>query len=131
MANELIPFKENGERVTCTPTTAVTGKQFVSLSGNVNADGTYSIAPTGAGGKVFGVACWDCAIGGKVTVVTIPSGHIVPVKTSGAVVAGASVKSAAGGLATAATAADKAFGIVITGAADGADAMIQLTHHIA
>lgn len=131
MANELIPFKEDGERVTCTPTTAVTGKQFVKISGNANADGTYSIAPAGAGEKVFGVAAWDAAIGQKVTVVAITSGHIVPVKASGALTAGVSVKSGALGVAVAATAADKSYGICLTAAADTTDAIIQLAHHIA
>lgn len=131
MANDLIPFKEEGERVTCTPSAAVTGKRFVSISGDKNADGTYTIAPTGAGGKVFGVACWDAGIGAKVTVITVPSGMHVPVTASGAITAGTSVKSGAAGVAVAATAADKAYGICLSGAADGADAIIQLAHHTA
>jgi len=131
MDNDLIPFKEDGERVTCTPSAAVTGKRFVSISGDKNADGTYTVAPTGAGGKVFGAATWDASTTQKVTVITVPSGYIVPIVASGVIAAGASVKSGALGVAVAATAADKACGICLSGAVDGADAIIQLTNHIA
>lgn len=128
---ELIPFKEDAERVTCTPTAAVIGKRFVSISGDRNADGTYSIAPTPAGGKAFGVACWDAAIGKKVTVVTITSGHIVPVTASAVVAAGASVTSDATSQAVTAAGAARAQGIALTGAAANADCMVQLTNHTA
>lgn len=131
MANDLIPFKEDGARITCTASAAVTGKQLVKISGDRNADGTYTVAPCGAGEKAFGVAAWDADIGGKVTVVSITSGHIVPIKTGGALTAGVSVKSGALGVVVAATAADKAYGIALSGAASGADAVIQLAHHIA
>ena len=129
--NDLIPFKDEGERVTCIASAAVTGKQFVSISGNVNANGCYTVAPTAAAGKAFGVACWDAAIGAQVTVITIPSGQIVPVKASGVIAAGASVKPGALGVAVAAVATDRAFGICLSGAVDGADAIIQLAHHTA
>ena len=131
MANDLIPFKEEGERVTCTPSSAVTGKRLVSISGNNNADGSYTIAPTGAGAKAFGVACWDAAVGQKVTVITVASGQVVPILASGAIAAGASVKPGAAGVVVTATAADRAIGICITGAADATDAMIHLAHHTA
>lgn len=134
MANDLIPFKEDGERVTCTPSAAVTGKTLVSISGDRQADGTYTIAPAAAGGKVFGVAAWDAAAGKKVTVVTIPSGHIVPVTAgAAALAAGDSVVAGAGGVAVVAAGAagtvQHAVGIVLTGAAAGADAVVQLTRH--
>lgn len=131
MANDLIPFKEDGERVTCTPSTAVVGKRLVTIAGNANADGSYTIAPTGAAGKAFGVACWDAPIGGKVTVVTVASGQIVPITASGAIAAGASVKPGAAGVVVTATAADRSIGICLTGAVDGADAIIHLAHHTA
>lgn len=131
MPNDLIPFKEDGERVTCTPSTAVVGKTCVTISADKNADGSYTIAPAAAGGKVFGIAAWDCPIGGKVTVVTTTSGHIVPVTTSGIITAGTSVKPAAGGTVVAATALDRACGIALSGAANAADAIIQLAHHTA
>lgn len=129
--NDLIPFKEHAERVTCTPSAAVTGKTFVSISGDKNADGSYTIAPTPAGGKVFGVACWDAAVGKKVTVITIPAGDIVPVTASAALAAGASVASAAGGQAVTAAGGARACGIVVTGAAAGTDAQVHLTNHTA
>lgn len=131
MANDLIPFKEDGERVTCTPSAAVTGKTLVSISGDRQADGTYTIAPAAAGGKAFGVAGWDAAAGATVTVVTIPSGHIVPVTAGAALAAGDSITPAAGGAAAVAAGGARACGIVLTGAANGADAVVQLTNHIA
>lgn len=134
MANDLIPFKEHANRVTGTPTAAVTGKRFVSISGDRNADGSYSIAPTPAGGKPFGVAAWDCPVGGKVTVVVIESGDIVPVTVGAAgLAANASVVSDAAGAAVvaagAAGAVVHAAGICLSGAAAGADAQILLTRH--
>lgn len=131
MANDLIPFKEDAERVTCTPSTNVVGKTCVSISGDRNADGSYTIAPATAGGKIFGIACWDALVGQKVTVITVTSGCIVPVTTSGVVTAGQSVKPAAGGTVIAATALDRSIGIVLNGAASAADAIIQLAHHTA
>lgn len=131
MANELIPFKEHGDRVTCVPSAAVTGKRLVMISAEKNANGCPTIAHTTAGAKAFGVAAWDAAIGGKVTVVTITSGDIVPLIASGAIAAGASVKPGAAGVAVSATAADRACGIALAGAADGAEVMVQLAHHTA
>lgn len=128
---ELIPFKEDGERVTCIASAAVVGKTCVSISGNLNANGCYTVAPATAGGKVFGIAAWDAAIGAQVVVVTTTSGHIVPVTTSGVIAAGASVKPAANATIVTATAAERSCGIALSGAASGADAIIQLAHHTA
>lgn len=131
--NELIPFKEHADRLTCTPSAAVTGKRFVVISGDRNADGTYTIAPSAAGGKAIGVAAWDAGVGVRVTVVTRDSGDIVPVTAGGALAAGQSVVSDATGQAVvaagAAGAVVHALGIVMTGAAAGADAQIKLTPH--
>lgn len=129
---ELIPFKEDGDRVTCTPTVAVVGKTFVSISGDRNADGTYSIAPTPAGGKPFGVACWDAAVGKKVTVITIDAGEIVPI-TVGAVAlaAGASVTADANARAVVVAGGGRAHGLVLSGAAPGTDAHVKLSNHTA
>lgn len=134
--NELIPFKEPADRVTCTPTAAVVGKTFVSISGDKNADGTYSIAPTPAGGKAFGVACWDAAIGVRVTVITLESRTIVPVQAGAAIAAGASVVADAAAKAITAVPAvagavvNRASGIAVTGAAINTDAQILLTRHV-
>lgn len=129
MANDLIPFKEHANRVTCTPSAAVQGKRFVSISGDRQPDGTYTIAPTAAGGKAFGVACWDAPIGGRVTVVTVQAGDIVPVVAGAALTAGQSVMSDADGDAVVATAGATGLGIVLTGCANGADAQVHLTRH--
>lgn len=130
MMNELIPFMEKGERVTATPSAAVTGKRFVSISGD-KTDGNFAVAPTGAAGKVFGVATWDAAVDVRVTVITIPSGYVVPVTTGEAIAAGDSVASGANGVAVVAASGASACGIALTGAASGADAVIQLTNHTA
>lgn len=133
MANDLIPFKEDAQRVTCTATTAVTGKTFVAISGDKQADGTYSVAPAGAGAKAFGVAAWDAPAGARVTVVVIESGHIVPVKAGAALAANDSVTPNATGRAVLAAGGagttQHALGIVVQGAASGADAEILLTRH--
>ncbi len=132
-ANELIPFKEHANRVTGTATAAVTGKRFVSISGDRRPDGTYAVAPTPAGGKVFGVAIYDAPLGAQVPIVVLDSGHIVPVRAGVALVANASVMSDATGQATpaagAAGAVVHASGIALTGAAAGADAQILLRPH--
>ena len=131
MANDLIPFKEHANRVTCTATAAVTGKTFVAISGDLNADGTYSVAPAGAGAKVFGVAAWDAPAGRKVTVIPLEAGDIVPVTAAAALAANDSVTPDATGKAAVAAAAAGAAGIVLTGAAAGADAQVLLARHTA
>lgn len=129
MANDLIPFKEDGARVTCTTSAAVTGKTLVAISGDAQDDGTYTVAPAGAGAKVFGVAAWDAPSGGKVTVITVPSGQIVPVTAGENLSAGDSIVPEAGGTAVAAGDSVRACGIVLTGADSGDDAVVQLTTH--
>lgn len=122
--NDCIPFFRPGADLTGTPTAAVVGKRFVALSGNKQTDGTYSIAPAAAGGRVLGVAAWDGAIGSKVSVIS-GSGFIVPVTADGAIAAGAEVEvGTAGKAATKGTGV--AVGVCMTAVADGADAEIQL-----
>ncbi len=132
-ANELIPFKEHAGRLTCTPSAAVIGKRFVSISGDRRADGTYTVAPSAAGARALGVAAWDAGVGARVTVVTTDTGDIVPVTAGAALVAGASVVSDATGQAVAAAGAAgavvPALGVVMTGCAAGADAQIKLRPH--
>jgi hypothetical protein len=131
MQNELIPFMEKAERVTATPSADVAGKTLVSISGDKNADGTYTIAPTAAGAQAFGVACWDAVTGAQVTVITVPSGQIVPIVAGEVLTAGDSVTADVNGAAVVAVGGARACGIVLTGAASAADAVIQLTNHIA
>jgi hypothetical protein len=131
MQNELIPFMENAVRVTATASASVAGKTLVSISGDKNADGTYTVGPTGAGEQAFGVASWDALTGAKVTIITISSGMIVPITAGAALTAGDSITADANGAAVVAVADARACGIVLTGAADEADAVVQLTNHIA
>lgn len=131
MTNDLIPFKEHANRVTATATAAVTGKTFVVLSGDLAADGTYSVAPAGAGAKVFGVATWDAAAGARVTIIPLEAGDIVPVTAGAALAANDSVTPDANGAAAVAGAGAAAAGIVLTGAAAGADAQVLLARHTA
>src|SRR4051812_4621037 len=125
MVNDAIPFYEDGDELTCTATAAVSGKTFVKISGNKQADGTLSVAPCGAGDKVFGVAMFDAAINTRVTVHTIESGHVMPVVAGAALAADSSVVSDATGHAVNPAGAGEhhCAGLVLTGAANGADAM--------
>jgi hypothetical protein len=127
MVNDAIPFFEDGDELTCTATAAITGKTFVVISGDVQADGTLSVAPCGDNGRAFGVAMWDAAIGKRVTVHRIEGHNIMPVTTTAvAIAANALVASAAGGQARAAVAGEHALGRAVTGAAASADVQVAL-----
>lgn len=130
---DTIPYFEDGDELTCTATTAVLAKRFVKISGDLQDDGTFSVAPAGVGDKVLGVAMWDAAVGQRVTVHTIDSHHMVPITASGALAANDSVAAGAAGVAVkvapAAGATGAAVGIVMTSAADGTDAMVAMTRH--
>jgi hypothetical protein len=131
MVNDAIPFFEDGEEITCTATTAVIGKRFVAISGDLQADGTVSVAPAGDNARAFGVAMWDAAVGKRVTVKTIESGHVMPVTVTGAAVAaGVALASAAAGLGRAAVAGERAMGVVVTGVAANGDAMVKLGRQV-
>lgn len=123
--NECIPYKEPGAHITGTATAAVTGKRAVAISGDLQADGTASIAPPAAGGRILGVAAWDAAIGAQVTVIRTP-GIILPMTSGAAIAAGAQVQVDATGRVVP-LAAGVAIGTAVTGvgAADN-DAMISL-----
>lgn len=126
MANDCIPHFEPGDRITCTPTAAVSGKRFVAISGNQQADGTYSVSPPAAGGRVLGVAAWDAPIGGKVTVIK-GAGYVLPVVLGAAgLAAGTEVQVDATG-AVVALAAGRAVGFLMTaGGAAGTDGTVCL-----
>lgn len=131
--NDAIPFYEDGDELTCTATAAVTGKRFVRITGNRQADGTISVGPCGAGQKPLGVAMFDAGVGKRVTVHSIDSHHCMPVTASGAIAAGDSVASGAAGVAVVAGGAPGTVvhcaGIAVNGAADGADAQVSLSRH--
>ena len=126
MVNDAIPFFEDGDELTGTATAAVQGKHFVNISGDVQADGTLSVAPCADNGRALGVAMWDAAINKRVTIHTIESGHVMPVVAAAALAANALVTSDATGQARVAAAGEHVLGRVLTGCAAGADAMIAL-----
>jgi hypothetical protein len=130
------PFYEEGDEVTCYCSAAVTGKQFVKISGarqaggptggvtDATTGGNVTVAPAAAGDKVFGVAAYNAALGALVQVWRY--NHIVPVTTGAvALTAGMEVQSDANGNAIV-LAAGKAAGLCIDNAAIGADAQIAL-----
>ena len=101
-----------GDEVTYTASAAVTGGQLVAVTGN------RTVGPAGAGSSAWiGVAEYDAAIGEKVTVT---SGGIHELTSSGAVAAGANViGAAAGAVATIGAETDysKIVGVAIAAAA--------------
>lgn len=124
MANDAIPFFEPGADPTGKASAAVTGKRFLKITGNRNSDGSFPVAHADAGGKIFGVASWDTAQNGFVTVQRAP-GRCVPVTADGAINADDEVEVGANGKAKALT-NGIAVGRCLTGVADGADAMVAL-----
>jgi hypothetical protein len=127
MVNDAIPYLEEADEVTVLPTAAITGKRFVVISGNRDAtDNLIQAAPCGDNGRALGVAMWDAAIGKRVTVKTIESGMIMPVTAAAALAANQVVASDATGQARVAAAGERGLGLVVTGAAAGADAQIKL-----
>jgi predicted RecA/RadA family phage recombinase len=122
--NVCLPFKEPGSRLTATATAAVTGKRFVAISGDRQDDGTYSVAPPDAGGRVYGVAEYDAPAGGKVGIIKWP-GIELPVESAGAIDAGAEVQvDGAGRVVT--LAGGTPVGFTTTSNADGDDARVVL-----
>ncbi|GAA3963023.1 capsid cement protein [Gordonia caeni] len=106
-----------GANVTRRASAAVTGGQVVEITGD------DTIGPAAAeSAKVYGVASNDAKVGDLVTVHT---GGAHPLKTAGAVAAGAQVEAGAAG--TVRTLADGvAIGLAISGAASGGNALIDL-----
>lgn len=112
-----------GADVTAVATAAVIAKRLTAISGN-RTDGNISVAPAPAGGRAFGVARDDAAIGQLVSIAR-SAGRIVLVKAAGAIAANAEVEvGAAGQVVT--KSAGIAVGFAVTGAASGADAQISL-----
>lgn len=124
MANECIPFYEPGRRITCHATAGVTGKRFVGISADRQADGSISVAHATAAAAAFGVAAYDAATGEKVGVLR-GSGFVVPVTAAEDLTAGERVEVGANGQA-AALAAGIAVGTAVTAATTGNDAQIAL-----
>jgi predicted RecA/RadA family phage recombinase len=139
MANDLIPYKRPGEDVTGIAQAAITGKRCVQITAAkdnpseglaADANGNlYKVAhpngggnALGAGKRIFGVAKYDAASGGRVG---IAREGIVPITTSGAIVAGDEVEVAANGTVVT-LAAGTPIGLCCNDAASGADAEIAL-----
>ncbi|MFB4306979.1 capsid cement protein [Actinomadura sp. GTD37] len=118
------PVYTPGTAMTCTASATVTGGQLVAVSG----DGT--VGPAAADSlKVVGVAAYDAAANGRVTV--WPRGQVHEVTATGAVTAGDILVAATAGtvktlaVVTTPTAADvngarAMLGIALTTAADAA-----------
>lgn len=130
-SGSLVPFFEEADFVTCTATLAVLGKQLVKISGDLQSDGTYSVAPCGAGDIAIAVASYNAVAGQKVAVAMIDGvDSILPLVASGAVAAGDHLTTAAAGAAiTTTTAGAKCYAIALASAASGADIQAIMTRH--
>lgn len=128
VANECIPVFEPANNLTVQASAGITGKKFVAISGNRQSDGTLTVAPPAAGGRVAGVSMYDVAVG-KRGGIWRKRGMIVPVITggaSGALAAFAEVQVDNTG-AVIPLAAGVAVGYVVDGTAgNGADALVSL-----
>jgi predicted RecA/RadA family phage recombinase len=122
VANELIPYEEPGQRVTCQASAGVTGKRFVNISGNRTAGGKYQVAHATAAAAAFGVAVYDAVSGDPVGVIRA---GIVPVTAGGTIAAGARVEVGTNGQAVT-LASGIAVGTCCDGATNGNDARIAL-----
>ena len=109
MTNDLVPFYEDGDELPCVVTAAVTGCKAVQITaartsgpglsstsegsryqvGHPNASGA-----AGAGKAVLGIASWDTALNGPVTV---KRGSVLPVFCSANITHGQEVEVAADG----------------------------------
>ena len=122
MDNPCIPLYDVGRNVTGKATTAVIGKRFVKISTNAGKGNPVNVAPATAAAKPFGVAAYDAPVG---EVVPVVKGGIVPIKSVGAITAGAEVEVAANGCVSV-KAAGVAVGVAIYDSADTTDALIDL-----
>lgn len=135
-ANVCTPYFEQGD-VTFRATAAVTGKRFVAPSADVTGGpglstdlaNLFRMAHAAAGKPVAGVAKYDVASGDEGGIHGVP-GKIVPVVADGAITAGDKIMVGTAGKAktwvTAASEANEAVGIAMSGAADGADCPVKL-----
>lgn len=137
MANDLIPYKYDGDQVTGLAQAAVTGKKCVqivakkdNLTEGLAADANgnlYKVAhpnfggnALGAGKRVFGVAKYDAVSGARVG---IARDGIIPITASGAIPAGSEVQVAADG-SVVVLSSGTPIGLCLNDCASGADAEI-------
>lgn len=123
MANECIPFKEPGSRVTGQAKNDITGKRFIVIGGDISADGAISVDHSSSG-RVIGVSAYDAPQGGKVGVIR-GARIVVPVTAAFSGAAGADVASDAQGRAVA-VGAGVAAGYLETACTSGQDARVCL-----
>lgn len=124
MANELIAYKEPGADVTGQASADVTGKRFVAITGNMQSDGSLTVAHATAAGRICGVAKYDAATGKKVGIARGP-GKVVPVKAGGNIAAFAEVEVGTSGQAVTKS-SGVAVGYVETAVTSGSDARVVL-----
>lgn len=123
MSNDVIPFHDPGDTVTCRASGAVTGKRFVTIAGP-REDELYLVARSGLGAVVFGVASRDAAADADVMV--FRPGAVLPVTVGAAGLdAGDPVKSDAAGRAVVAAAGDNIAGFVLDDVDAGDDARVS------
>lgn len=123
MANELIAFKEPGADVTGQASATIIGKRFLAITGNMQTDGSITVAHATAGGRITGVSKYDAASGKKVGVARGPK--VVPVTAGANIAAFAEVEVGTAGQAIT-KASGVAVGYVETAATSGADARVYL-----
>lgn len=120
---ELIAYKETGADVTGQASADVLGKRFLAITGNLQADGSLTVAHATAGGRVCGVAKYDALTGKKVGVARGPK--VVPVTAGANIAAFAEVEVGTAGQAIT-KASGVAVGYVETAATSGQDARVYL-----
>lgn len=123
MANECIPFYDEGDEVTCVTTADVVGKTFVDLSAALTT-GLVSVATATAAGKAFGVAVRDVTSGNRVTVIR-GCKLIVPVTAGGTIAYGAEIEVGTGGKAVT-LASGKAVGRALSAGTNNNDVIVTL-----
>lgn len=124
MANECIPFKEPGADVTGQASAAVTGCRFLAITGNLQADGSLTVAHATAAGRICGVSKYDAAQGKKVGIIR-GSKMVVPVTAGANITAGSEVEVGTNGQAIT-KASGVAVGYVETAATSGQPARVVL-----
>lgn len=117
-----VPFFKPGDDLTGHCTAAVVGQHLVSISANVQADGAYSVATTGAGLRALGVAMRDGAIGDRIPIMTE---GVLPIISTGALAAGVEVQADAAGQVIA-LAAGRSVGVLMADVAAGAVAQVKV-----
>ncbi|OZC76368.1 DUF2190 domain-containing protein [Rhodococcus sp. 06-418-1B] len=113
-----------GRDISAQATAAVIGGRAVAISGNRVAEGNLAVAPASAGGRIFGIAKHDAAVGGLVSVAR-GNARVVRIRAGGAIAANAEVEVGAAGAVVTKT-SGVAIGYAVTGAANGTDAQISL-----